>query len=66
MPSFTYIGTEERYYPEAAVLAAPGVTATFDSKPDDNWAGASSAKAAEVKQNTPDPTPAPAVDTPKA
>lgn len=55
MPSFTYIGTEDRYYPDAGVTATPGVTATFDAKPDDLWVGASSKAASAVKEATPAP-----------
>ena len=47
--SYTYLGDEERYYPDLGVLATPGATATFDAKPDDNWAASSSKKAAAVK-----------------
>lgn len=62
MPSYTYIGDEERYYPEQGVLAKPGESATFDQKPDDLWASASSKKAAAVKADT---DPAPAADPEK-
>lgn len=50
--SYTYLGEEERYYPELGLLATPGVTATFDEKPDENWATSSSKKAAAVKADT--------------
>lgn len=48
MPSYTYIGDDERYYPDLGVAASPGDTATFDAKPDDMWATSSSKKAAAV------------------
>lgn len=47
--SYTYLGGEERYYPDLGVLATPGMTETLDHKPDDYWATSSSKKAAAVK-----------------
>ena len=52
--SYTYVGDGERYYPDSGVHAAPGVTATFDSKPDDLWVVSSSKKAAAVTAATTD------------
>lgn len=64
MPSYTYIGDEERYYPETGVLAKPGGTATFDAKPDDLWVSSSSKKAAAVKADAPTDIPSdPSTDT---
>lgn len=48
MPSYTFTGDEERYYPDTGVLAKPGETATFDAKPDDLWVSSNSKKAAAV------------------
>lgn len=52
MPSYTYTGDVERYYPDHGITATPGMTATFDSKPDDLWATPKSKKAAAVKAET--------------
>jgi hypothetical protein len=49
--SYTYLGDEERYYPELGVLATPGMSTTLDHKPDDNWAVSSSKKVAAVKSD---------------
>lgn len=49
--SYTYLGGDERYYPELGVLATPGMTETLDHKPDDNWAVSSSKKVAAVKSD---------------
>ena len=50
--SYTYVGDDERYYPEVGLTAVPGATATFDSKPDDLWVVSSSKKAAAVTATT--------------
>lgn len=55
--SYTYVGDEERYYPEQGVHAKPGESATFDSKPDELWASSHSKKATAVKADS-DPAPA--------
>lgn len=35
MPSFTYTGTDERYYPTIGLTATPGLIADLASNPDD-------------------------------
>lgn len=62
--SYTYVGDDERYYPDLGVMASPGSTATFDAKPDDLWVTSASKKAAAVvKPAAPDDAAAVAAPT---
>lgn len=53
MPSFTYTGDDERYYPALGLRATPGSTADLDEMPaDGRWAPTPKASAPKAAAKT--------------